>query len=238
MLTDVLNEALHAHNISPEEFSELVIRLLDHGVISRNKSQVETRLYDRYVECEALVEDYLQVLRVRIQHERKFCFVRVFPPGATVPGMIDSDDSAFNGGFRIKPSQQDVAAILVLRVEYEKSIREGQVDEHGCVLISIESLAIAHNNLLKRPLPELQGERAAMFKRLRQLRLIDFNLDEDVAHQDSWLSIQPSISSFVSDEVLASLYPDSPEPADSSEPTNSLERIESQSDKPEADDVL
>ncbi|QFU75927.1 DUF4194 domain-containing protein [Halioglobus maricola] len=207
MITDVIQEALSQSHISNDEFSELVIRLLDHGVITREKSQVETQLYDRYVQCEDLVEDYLSPLKVRIQHDRKFGFIRLFPPGATVSGMPDIEDTPFNGGFRVKPSQQDIATILVLRVEYEKSLREGHVDENGCVLIAMESVAISHKSLLKRPLPEVQGERLAIFKKLRQLRLIDFNLEESIGDKDSWVSIQPSIATFVSDDVLSTLYP-------------------------------
>lgn len=207
MIADAIRNSLKVLNITLDEFSELVVRLLDYGVITRDKSQIEARLYDRFVQCEALVEDYLSITRVRLQHDTRFSFIRVFPPGATVPGMIDIDDSAFNSGFRVKPSQQDIAAILVLRVEYEKSLREGQVDEKGCVLIPLEGLAISHKNLLKRPLPDSHGERLAIFKRLRQLRVIDFNIDDDLNSNDSWISIQPSITSLVSDEVLSVLYP-------------------------------
>ena len=207
MIADAINESLKTHTVTDDEFSELVIRLLDYGVITRDRSQIEARLYDRFVHCEELVEDYLSVIRVRLQHDRKFCFIRVFPPGATVPGMIDIDDTAFNYGFRVKPGQQDISTILVLRVEYEKSLREGQVDEKGCVLIPLEGLAISHKNLLKRPLPDSHGERIAIFKRLRQLRLINFNIDDDLNSNDSWISIQPSISSFVSGDVLNALYP-------------------------------
>lgn len=208
MISDAINDALKSKHLSPDDFSELLIRLLDHGVITRDVSKIETKLYDRFVQCEALVEDYLAPLKVRLQHDRKFCFVRVFPPGSVVPGLPDSDNDAFNSGFRVKPSQQDIAAILSLRVEYEKSIREGQVDEQGGVLVSIESIAITHNNLLKRPLPDNQSERAALFRRLRQLRLIDYNAEEDLSNGESWIRIQPSISAFVSNEVLSALYPE------------------------------
>jgi len=207
MIANAIEDSLKPLNITLNEFSELTIRLLDYGVITRDKSQVESKLYDRFVQCELLVEDYFSILRTRLQHDRKFCFIRVYPPGAIVPGMIDIDDTAFNGGFRVKPSQQDITAILALRVEYEKSLREGQVDDKGCVLIPLESLAISHKNLLKRPLPDNHGDRLAIFKRLRQLRLIDFNIDDDLNSNDSWISIAPSITSFVSDEVLSTLYP-------------------------------
>ena len=207
MIIGASEEQLNKLNISLSEFSELVIRLLDYGVITRDESQVESILYDRYLQCSEVLEEYLSIMRVIIQHDRKFCFIRVFPPGAIVPGVQSVDDAPFNGGFRDKPSQQDVAVILVLRVEYEKALREGQVDEKGCVMISLESLAIALKNLIKRPLPENQGDRKAIFRHLRQLRLIKFNSELDLDSEESWLSIQPSITSFVSDEVLRHLYP-------------------------------
>lgn len=209
MLDDYLTEQLQPLGLSREEFSEVLIRLLDYGVLSRDESQTEAALYDRYLQCSAQVEDYLSVLGVRLQHDRQFAFVRLFPPGARIPGLPDDDAAPFNGGFRVRPSQQEVAVILVLRTEYQKSLREGQVDEKGRAMLSLEGLAIAMNNLLKRSLPEGQVERKNLFRRLRQLRLIQFNLDDDLDSDESWLSIQPGITSFVSDEVLSTLLGES-----------------------------
>jgi hypothetical protein len=209
MISTLFEEELSKHEVTLSEFSELLIRLLDYGVIMRGESQIETTLYDRYLQCTEVVGEYLSLIKVSIFHDRQFCFIRAFPPGAIVPGLQSSDDdSAFNSGMRVKPTQQDIAVILVLRVEYEKSLREGSIDEKGCVLLSMEAVSIGLKNLLKRSLPESQGERKAIFRHLRQLRLIKFNSETDLESEDSWLSIQPSISSFVSDEVLKALYPD------------------------------
>jgi hypothetical protein len=223
MIEEFLTEQLQRLNLSRDDFSELLIRLLDYGVISRDESQTEAALYDRYLHCNSLVEDYLRIIGVRVQHDRQFAFVRIFPPGSVVPGLSDDDDAPFNGGFRVRPSQQEVAVILVLRTEYQKSLREGQVDEKGRAMLSLEGLAIAMNNLLKRSLPEAQVERKNLFRRLRQLRLIQFNLEDDLDSDESWLSIQPSITSFVSDEVLQTLMGGQPlsadeEPADANGP--------------------
>jgi hypothetical protein len=204
-IDDLLQEQLKPSGISSAEFSELLIRLLDYGVIARDDSQVEATLYDRFLRCAEVVEDYLAVIGARLQHDRRFNFVRVFPPGAEVPGLADEVDRPFTNGFRARLSQQDVAVILVLRTEYEKSLREGQVDEKGRAMISLEGLAIAMHNLLKRSLPEAQGERRQVFRRLRQLRLVQFSAEEDLDNPESWLSIQPSITSFVTDEVLSTL---------------------------------
>jgi hypothetical protein len=229
MIEDYLTEQLHSIDLKPHEFSEVLIRLLDYGVISRSESQVEATLYDRFVQCEALVEDYLRVIGMRCQHDRQFAFVRIYPPGAEVPGMLDDENTPFNSGFRTRPTQQEVAVILVLRAEYEKSLREGQVDEQGQVFISLEALAIAINNLLKRSLPESQVERKRLFTRLRQLRLIQFNIDEELDSDESWLSIQPSITSFVTDSALAALLPDTEAQGTPSETPDSSEPLEQKS---------
>ena len=218
MLDDFLTEQLQPLAVTREEFSEVLIRLLDYGVLCRDESQTEAALYDRYLQCGRLIEDYLAVIGVRLQHNRQFAFVRIFPPGAEIPGLADDDNAPFNSGFRTRPSQQEVAVILVLRAEYQKSLREGQVDEKGCAMLSLEGLAIAMNNLLKRSLPEGLVERKNLFRRLRQLRLIQFNLEEDLDSDESWISIQPGITSFVTDEVLATLMGDEmPPPVDSEE---------------------
>jgi len=211
MLEACIEEHLKSSGLCREEYSEILIRLLDYGVICRDESQIEAMLYDRFLQCADLIEDYLSVIGIRIQHDKQFCFIRIYPPGAEVPGMLDDEYNPFNGGFRTRPTQQEVAVILILRAEYEKALREGLIDEKGCVMVSLEALAIAMNNMLKRSLPEGQVERKNLFRRLRQIRLVQFNIDDDLESDESWIQIQPSITSFVSDTVLESLRgPDSP----------------------------
>ncbi len=214
MFVEEIAEGLSELGISAEEFSELLIRLLDYGVLCRDESQIESQLYDRYLQCGELVEDYLSLIKMRIQHDSRFCFVRIFPPGAVVPGLADDDHSAFNSGFRQRPSQQEVALILVLRVEYEKALRDGQVDDKGCVMLALEGLAIAYKNLLKRPLPDTAVERKNIFKRLRQLRLIRYNTEQELDFAEGWISIHPSITRFVNDEVLVNLSSPEENPRD------------------------
>lgn len=204
-LSELLQQKLSAKQFSADEFSELLIRLLDYGVICRDESQIEEQLYDRYLQLHDLVEDYLSPLRVRIQHDRRFCFVRIFPPGAQVPGLPDDDAQPFSGGLRAQLSQQEVATVLVLRAEYDKALREGQIDEQGSVMLSLEALGIALKNLLNRTLPEKKTERAQLFRRLRQLRLIQFSQGSDLMQQDAWLKIRPSITSFVNETILQNL---------------------------------
>lgn len=205
MLKSWLEQQLQLKSVAIDDFSELLIRLLDYGVICRDESQVEQKLYDRFIQCEELVDEYLSVLALRLDHSRRFNLVRVFPPGAEVPGLQDEDQKAFNGGLRARLTQLEVALVLVLRIEYAKQLREGRIDENGCVLVSLEGLTIAFNNLLKRSLPENITERRTLFRRLRQLRLVHYQHEDDLDSPEGWLRIRPSITSFVTDEARDAL---------------------------------
>jgi hypothetical protein len=141
---------------------------------------------------------------VRVQHDNRFNFVRLFPPGAEVPGLAD-EERPFNNGMRVKLSQAEVATVLILRSLYDRALREGQLDEQGCVFVSIENIVIALRNLLKRTLPEKLTERRHLFGRLKQLRLIQLNQELTEESGDLWIRIRPMIISYVSDEVLSAI---------------------------------
>lgn len=207
----LIEDELNKENLKLGEWQELLLRLLDYGVICRDESQVERELYDRLLRIERLVDEYLAQLGVRLHFDKRFQFVRVVPPGSRVPGLDDETDTPFNGGYRVRLGQQDVALVLVLRTEYDKSLREGQVDESGCVMLSLEALSLSMKNLLQRSLPENMTERRQSLRRLCQLRLIHFRSEEELDSGEAWLRIRPMIVSFVNDDVLDSLRPETPE---------------------------
>lgn len=205
-MTDIFSgalvEALEKHNLSLEQWRELIQRLLDYGVLCRDDSQVEADLYDRFVRIYELVDDYLGLMGVRFQHDTTFHFVRILPPGARLPGLDDESDEPFNGGFRSRLGQHEIALILVLRAEYDKSLREGSIDEKGCATLSLEAIALAMKSLLHRNLSDNIQERRQAFKRLRQLRLIHFFAETDLDSGESWIKIRPLIINLVSNEWL------------------------------------
>ena len=205
MLTDVLNQRLEKENLGLDEFRELVIHLLNYGVLCRGESQTEQQLYDRYLRIADLVQDYLHVMDITVFHERRFEYLRLYPPGSQTPGMDDADNTAFAGSLRKRLSQSEVAMVLVLRLQYDKALREGQVDDKGYVTESIEALGIAMKNILARSLPEKLTERKQLFTHLRRLRLIEFRSEEDLVSGEAWLKIHPMIVSFVNDEAVQAL---------------------------------
>lgn len=205
MLSEELRDKLARENIGLEEFQELLIRLLNYGILSRQESQTEQQLYDRYLRIAEWVQEYLSVIGIRIHHDRRFEYIRLYPPGSRIPGMEETEENAFSGSLRTRLSQNEVALILVLRSQYDKALREGKVDEHGYVAESMESISIALKNLLGRTLPEKMTERRRLFQRLRQLRLVQYNQDEALESGEGWLRIHPMIVSFVDDEALLAL---------------------------------
>ncbi len=219
-------ERLTAENLREADWLELLARLLDYGVICRDESQIEAELYDRFVRLESMIDDYLSMLGLRLHHDSRFQYVRLIPPGARVPGLEDEQDEPFNGGLRSKLSQQEVAVMLTLRAEYDKSLREGQVDEGGCVNLSLESLVLAMKNLLSRSLPESQQERRTLFKRLRQLRVVRFSADADFYDADSWFKVRPMIVHLVGADVIDELLADGGREASQVSPAASVDGIE------------
>jgi len=227
-MLQAVEQQLDQEGLGQRDFTELMIRLMDYGVLCRDESQIEQQLYDRYVRIESLVVEYLSLMGIRVQHDRRFQFVRLFPPGAEVPGMQEDVDSPFNGGMRVRLNQHEVALVLVLRSLYDKALREGQVDEQGSILASLENVAITMKNLLRRTLPENLTERRLLLRRLKQLRLIEWQGDETVESGELWLKVRPMIMSYVSGEVLASL---SANEIDESEIELSEETIDSESEE-------
>ncbi len=205
MLTDVLSQRLEKENLGLDEFRELTIRLLNYGVLCRSESQTEQQLYDRYLRIADLVQDYLHIMDITVFHDRRFEYLRLYPPGSETPGMEEAETSAFAGSLRNRLSQSEVAMVLVLRLQYDKALREGQVDDKGYVTESMEALSIAMKNILSRSLPEKLTERKQLFIHLRRLRLIEFHSEEDLVSGEAWLKIHPMIVSFVNDDAVQAL---------------------------------
>ena len=205
MLTDYLTERLEKAGLTLGEYQELCLRLLNYGVLCRDESHVEQQLYDRYVRIPELVGDYLGIVGIQVFHDRRFAYVRLYPPGTQVPGMDDAEQSAFASGLRARLRQDEVALLLVLRQLYDKALREGQLDDAGFVTESIESIGIAIRNQLGRSLPEKLTERKRVFERLRKLRLIQYRQEQDLDMGEAGLKIHPMIVAFVTEDALVAL---------------------------------
>ncbi|MDH5517561.1 MAG: DUF4194 domain-containing protein [Gammaproteobacteria bacterium] len=205
MITDLIEQQLQKENVSISEFRELLIRLLNYSVLSRHENQTEQQLYDRYLRIADLINEYLAMIGVQVFHDTRFEYLRLYPPSSQVPGMEEADNQAFAGSLRARLSQQEVALILVLRLQYDKALREAKLDDQGYVTESFEAINIAMKNIIGRSLPEKPAERRHLFARCKKLRLIEYNQEDDVLKAEAWLKIHPMIVSFVNDDAINAL---------------------------------
>jgi hypothetical protein len=206
-LDDYLERRLEPSAVSLDEFRELLIRLMNFGVVLRDESQVAREAYDRFVRVEELAGEVLSLYGIEVHHDRRFEYVRLYPPGSRTPGMDHAEEQAFGGSLRARLSQHEIALILVLRAQYDKAVREGKLDERGYAAEPLEAVSLAMKNWLNRSLPEKMLERRAVFKRLRQLKLIDYRDEDDLDQSEAWVRIHPMIVDFVSADAIAAVNP-------------------------------
>src|SRR5688572_387723 len=151
-LNEYLEKRLEASGVAFAELRELLIRLLNYGVLTRAESQTERDLYDRFVRVEEIVQEVLALHGIEQHHDRRFEYVRLYPPGSRTPGMDQAEDQAFGGSLRARLTQNEVALILVLRAQYDKAVREGRIDERGYASEPLEAVGLAMKNWLNRSL--------------------------------------------------------------------------------------
>ncbi len=204
---DYLEEQLEPSAVTLDEFQELLLRLLNYGVLMRDHSNIERELYDRFVRVEEVAKEALSLYGIESYHDRRFEYVRLYPPGSSVPGMDQAEEQSFGGSLRARLTQHEVALALVLRAQYDRATREGKLDECGFATESFEAISLAMRNWLNRSLPDKLLERRAVFKRLKQLRLIDFREDDEVEQAESWVRIHPMIIDFVNADAIAAATP-------------------------------
>jgi hypothetical protein len=201
-LNDYLEDRLESSGVPLEEFRGLLIRLVNYGVLERAQSHAEREVYDRFMRVEELAAEVLALYGIVLHHDRRFEYVRLYPPGSRTPGMEQAEEQAFNGSLRARLTQNEVAVILVLRAQYDKAVREAKIDENGFATEPVEAISLAMKNWLNRSLPEKSTERRRVFQRLRQLRLIDYRSDEELEQSEAWLRIHPMIVDFVSVDAV------------------------------------
>ena len=114
-LQDHLERRLEAAAVSYEQLRELLIRLLNYGVLVRDESQTTRELYDRFRRIESIVEESLALYGIELHHERKFEYVRLYPPGSRRPGMDHAEDEAFGGSLRARATDRRYSSLASAR---------------------------------------------------------------------------------------------------------------------------
>lgn len=200
--------ALKSVGVEHQEFVEIVSRLLNHGAICREDSQVEERLYRKLRQCEDVVADYLHILGFYLHHNPSLEYFRLYPPGSAPAGVPVEEDPV--GGFSARPSQHLVALLLVLRFIYERKLSQGDMTDASEAPCSIEEVGTVMNQMLRRNLPTGAQELKLLFSQAMRAKVLIMPTDRELSVQDDVLYIRPHILELVTDEHLGGLADERP----------------------------
>ncbi|MBU0992120.1 MAG: DUF4194 domain-containing protein [Proteobacteria bacterium] len=200
MITEALLHELKNRDLSLEDFKRVVLRLLDRQVIYRRESNVETEIYDLYFRMESLVAEYLNIIGIRVVNHTDLSYVIAYPPGSSIPGVYTEDEG--DNALQRRIRNEEAGLLITFRLLYEEKIREGEIDENGCVYVSLETVFTRYHSIVKREMPSSETERKTLFSTLRQFRIIEYN---DLSTPDQWIGIREVILHFTLEGVLNAL---------------------------------
>ena len=200
MWTDHLSQELENRNLSMADFQAVLLRLLDKQVIYRNESQVEAELYDLFVRMQGVVETYLGILGITVFCNPQLNFVIAYPPGSDIPGVGGGDAGQMALQRRIHGDEAGL--MITLRLLYEEKIREGEIDEKGCVFVPLETVFTRYLSITKKEMPAAEAERRSLFNSLKQLRLVEYS---DLTGAEQWIGIREIIMHFTLNGIVAAL---------------------------------
>ena len=202
-LQSQLDARLAETSVPLDRFRQLVGRLYASGVLYRPWSDEESRLYDDAARVEAILADYFALAGFHLAHDRDARVFRLFPPGA-VNAESDEQSVEVTKRLRARVSREFAAALLTLRFLYGKAVQEGNVGPRDEVAITPEELAQAMASALGFTLSRSLADRQSLLRDLRMHRVVRLPEESQIASPDSFIAIQRSILSLVSEGVLES----------------------------------
>lgn len=200
-LTAAFNDLMKETSVTNERFREITGRLFASGVIFRDENPFEERLYDDARRIIPLLDEYFALSGFRLFHEADSTFIRLYPPGAWVPGQGEADVDG-EKLLRTRLSADFVATALMLRFLYQQGLAEGRIEPGEEVHVRMEDLALAMTAHLGRVLPEGKTDRGNLFKELKRQRILRFNEETDFNNGDGFIAIRRPILSLVGEEAL------------------------------------
>ena len=147
---------------SVQDFERAAYRLVTEQVLSAGDRATRSA----YHLVEAHYDDYvaaLALLGVRLSRNPHYRYIVALP--------VHAEGSAV--------SLEETLLLLVLRQRYDEAIRQGQVEEHGEVLVELPDLQEAYPALTRRPMPDV-GQLRTLSRSLRRwgvARLVDAEPD-------------------------------------------------------------
>jgi len=200
-LTSAFNDLMKETSVTQERFREITGRLFASGVIFRDENAFEERMYDDARRIIPILDEYFTLAGFRMFHDQESTFIRLYPPGAWVPGLGEADTEG-EKLLRTRLSADFVATALMLRFLYQQGLAEGRIEQGEEVHVRMEDLALAMTAHLGRVLPEGKTDRGNLFRELKRQRILRFNEETDFHNGDGFIAIRRPILSLVGEEAL------------------------------------
>lgn len=186
--------------VSRAMFERIVNRLYANGILMREESDVEGRLYDDALRIEPILHDYFSLAGYRLTHNPRFMYMRLYPPATSA----ESDEAEGPRRLRHRLSASFAAYLLALRHIYKMALDTGDVNERGEVLVMLADVQQAMSVLMNVDPPASRTQRMEIYRELRIQKIVRLPDQFEAESDDMLLAIRSPILDFVSDtQILA-----------------------------------
>jgi hypothetical protein len=197
-LQDLYESLRSESSVTDEGFKAIIAKLLSMGVVMREESTNEARLYDDARQIEPLLHSFFGIAGFRLTHNTQHNYFRLYPPGTVQDG--EEGDAARR--LRHRLTKDFSAYVLALRHLYQIAIETGDLNELGERVISIDDVGSAMAQLLRAVIPAQKSVRLEIYRELRIQKLVRLPKNFEDESADMMLSIRPSILDFVTEGQL------------------------------------
>lgn len=172
---------------TPQDFERAAYRLVTEQVLY----SADRRSRNAYHLVESWFDDFaaaLEPLGMRLERNAHYRYVVALP----------------SHGEGVAVTLDETLLILVLRQRYDAAMRQGQVEEHGDVIVELPDLQEAYQALTGRPMPEV-GTLRALLRTLRRWSVCRIEDAEADDAQPFRVLVRPAIVEIVGAQWLQRL---------------------------------
>lgn len=185
------------------DFEAVVSYLLSNGVINRDDSQREERLYDLFLRIEDIAKDYLALVGIKTLHDEDLQSIRIYAPSSETPEEFDdTGDKNKNTNMSSKLNTEESAYLIALALYYDQKLREERINDADMAIeISQEEFHVALATFVGYTPSPSKTIREEAFKTLKRLRAVTFGKDLFI-DGDNPLIIRPHIVNLLPKDTL------------------------------------
>jgi len=175
---DVHDEVRH-RGLDIDDIQATLSHLLGGGVINREDSQREERLYDLYLRFEDIVKDWFALAGIQLVHNEDLQSIRIYAPNSETPEEFgDQATEGKSNNMSSRLNSEESAYLIALALYYEQKMREERItDIEMSVEISQEEFGIALATFTGYEPSPSKTIRLDALKTLKKLRAVTFNKD-------------------------------------------------------------